>query len=80
LIDEFEFTRISARTNIYSLVSVLAINKNYPFIFTCSSYRKLTCLAVIRQANWKILNIKLPSLLDHHEVILFNLFQIHSKE
>ena len=80
MIDEFEFTRISARTNIYSLVSVLAINKNYPFIFTCSSYRKLTCLAVIRQANWKILNIKLPSLLDHHEVILFNLFQIHSKE
>jgi hypothetical protein len=80
LFDELEFTRISARTNIYSSGSVVTINKNHPLIFTCSSNGKLTCLAATRQANWKILETKLPGLLDHQEVISFDLFQTHSKE
>eukprot|EP00833_Pecoramyces_ruminatium_P000645 jgi/Orpsp1_1/1174677/evm.model.c7180000050937.2 len=80
LFDELEFTRISARTNIYSSASVVTINKNHPLIFTCSSNGKLTCLAATRQANWKILETKLPGLLDHQEVISFDLFQTHSKE
>jgi len=80
LFDELEFTRISARTNIYSSASVVTINKNNPLIFTCSSNGKLTCLAATRQANWKILETKLPGLLYHQEVISFDLFQTHSKE